>query len=60
MGYDFEINDSAELIFFKHLSELVEKLKLEPDAKIFGGMIKDATKTAWNARKEYGEVKDNL
>lgn len=60
VGYDFDVSREAELIFFKHLKELVDKLKLKPNAKIFGGMIKDTSKTEWDPKKEYGEVKDNI
>ncbi|MFC1682526.1 hypothetical protein ACFL0X_02830 [Nanoarchaeota archaeon] len=55
--YDFEIN--GESIFFSHLKELVKKLNLKSNAKIFGGLIKqDYGK--WPPRKEYGKIEDNL
>jgi hypothetical protein len=60
IGYDFQINKKIELIFFKHLNELVKKLKIKPKTKIFGGLIKDISKTEWEPRKDYGEVKSNL
>ncbi len=59
-GYDFQINNQIELILFSHLSELVEILKLRPDAKIFGGSINQKAGAKWLPRKEYGKIKDNL
>jgi len=57
--YEFEINDEAESTFFSHLKELVEKLNLKSNSKIFGGLIKqDSGK--WPPRKEYGKIEDNL
>jgi hypothetical protein len=58
VGYNFEINPKVETILFSHLEELVKRLKLEPDAKIFGGMIKQEAGKIWHPRKEYGQVKD--
>lgn len=58
IGYDFQINDEIESIFFNYLKELVEKLNLPPNTKLFGGWIKPETENTWNKRKEYGEVQD--
>lgn len=59
IGYDFEINKESESIFFSHLKELVEKLNLKSNAKIFWGYIKqDSGK--WLPRKEYGKIESNL
>jgi hypothetical protein len=58
VGYNFEINPEVETVLFSHLEELVKRLKLEPDAKIFGGMIKREAGKIWHPRKEYGQIKD--
>jgi hypothetical protein len=60
VGYDFEINKNAESLFFSHIHEIVKKLKLKSDAKIFGGLIKQENGNPWPSRKEYGKIKDNL
>jgi len=60
IGYDFEVNDEVEVIFFKHLKELVNKLNLSLDSKVFGGSIKQEHSAVWPSRKEYGSVKDCL
>lgn len=60
IGYDFQINERIESIFFRHLGELVEKLKLKPDAKISGGLIKQEPGQKWPPRKEYGKIQDNM
>jgi len=59
IGYDFEINKKIESIFFNHLKELTEELKLKSNAKIFGGLIKQKV-GKWPPRKEYGKIEDNL
>ncbi|MDP3026923.1 MAG: hypothetical protein Q8N63_04390 [Nanoarchaeota archaeon] len=59
-GYDFRINKEAEFAFFSHLEELVKELELKPDAKIFGGMIKQEAGKLYPPRKEYGKIEDNL
>ena len=59
VGYDFEINEEVESIFLSHLKELVEKLNLKFNAKIFGGLIKQDSRK-WPPRKEYGKIEDNL
>ncbi len=59
-GYDFKINKEAETTFFRHLKELAEKLKLNPDSQIFGGLIKQEAGKIWPPKKEYGKIKDNL
>jgi len=60
-GYNFKINKKIESIFFPHIRELVEKLKLKPNVKIFGGLVKqqEAGKI-WPPKKEYGKIEDNL
>ena len=60
VGYDFHINKEIELIFFSHLKELVEKLDIDPNAKIYGGAIKQKPGGRWPPRKSYGNIKENL
>lgn len=55
-GYDFRVDEHIEAIFFPHLKELAEKLGLDPNARIFGGLIKSAPGTIWPAAKEYGTL----
>ncbi|MFA5070331.1 MAG: hypothetical protein WC528_03540 [Patescibacteria group bacterium] len=60
VGYDFNVNSEAESSFFPHLNELSERLKLNNEAKIFGGLIKGDPGKKWPAIKKYGRIKDNL
>ncbi len=60
VGYDFNINNEIESIFFSHLKELVEKLNLKSNAKIFGGLIKQEVGKIWPPKKEYGKIEDNF
>jgi len=59
VGYNFEINSEAEIIFFSHIKELVKKLNLKSDSKIFGGLIKQNSDD-WPHRKEFGQIKYNF
>jgi hypothetical protein len=59
-GYDFNINNEIESIFFNHLKELVKFLKLKSTSKIFGGLIKQEPGSKWPSRKTYGQIQDNL
>ncbi|MFA5886156.1 MAG: hypothetical protein WC863_00020 [Patescibacteria group bacterium] len=60
IGYNFEINNDCEHVFFSHLKELVDKLKLSPEAKIFGGLIKSEPGQIWSPVKSYGKISENL
>jgi len=60
VGYDFEINDNTESIFFNHLAELVERLNLDTSAQIFGGLIKSEPGTIWPPAKSYGKIADKI
>lgn len=60
VGYDFEINEKTESVFFSHLGKLVGKLNVKPDARIFGGLIRQDAGNLWPPKKEYGKVKDYL
>ncbi|HBI16623.1 MAG: hypothetical protein UR60_C0001G0022 [Candidatus Moranbacteria bacterium GW2011_GWF2_34_56] len=60
VGYNFEINDIIELIFFNHLAELVKRLNLDTNAKIFGGLIKSEPGKIWTPIKSYGKIADKI
>ncbi|TAK97091.1 hypothetical protein EPO05_00120 [Patescibacteria group bacterium] len=60
VGYNFELNDYAESMFFAHLAELAEKLKLNSDARIFGGLTRSKSGEMWPAIKNYGSLSENL
>ena len=60
VGYNFQINKEIEEIFFSHLKELIEKVNLKPEARIFGGFIKQESGKEWPPRKDYGCVGDYL
>lgn len=57
---NWEINEKIENEFFKILPELVEKLKIKDQAKIFGGAIKQEVGKIWPPRKDYGTVGEIL
>ena len=58
IGYNFEVNEKVEKIFFPYLKELVETLRLNPENKVFGGFSKGPKGFA--PKKSYGVIKDNL
>jgi len=60
IGYDFEINEKVESIFFSHLKELIEILNLKSNANIYGGLIKQKSGKIWPSKKDYGTVEDNV
>lgn len=60
VGYDFGVNKESENIFFKHLKELSQKLKLNPDTRIFGGLIKQEAGKIWPPKKDYGKIRERL
>jgi hypothetical protein len=60
IGYNFEVNKNAEDIFFSHLKELSERLNLKPNARVYGGYIKQKSIQPWPPRKDYGKLEDNL
>jgi len=57
-GENWEINEEIEAKFFEIFDELVKKLKIKPEAKIGGGVIKGEIGDFWPPRKEYGCVSD--
>ena len=57
-GENWEVNEKIEAEFFGIFDELVKRLKISPEAKIGGGVIKGKTGDFWPARKEYGKVGD--
>lgn len=60
IGKDWEIDNEIEKKFFEILPELVEKLNINLDAIIGGGVMKGKIGDFWPARKEYGKIKDFL
>ncbi|EKE20943.1 MAG: hypothetical protein ACD_7C00420G0003 [uncultured bacterium] len=60
VGYNFDINESIEFIFFSHLTELVKRLNLNTNAQIFGGLIKSEPGTMWPPIKSYGKIVDKI
>lgn len=60
VGYNFEINESIEFIFFPHLAELVKRLNLNTGAQIYGGLIKSDPGTMWLPVKLYGKIEDKI
>jgi hypothetical protein len=60
IGYNFEINDVAETVFFSHLKELVKKLNLKSNMEVFGGLIKQEAGRIWPPIKKYGKIESNL
>lgn len=58
IGNNFEINKKTENIFFKHLKELVNRLSINIEAKIFGGLIKKEIGVIWPPLKIYGKIED--
>lgn len=60
IGYNFEINDIIEFIFFPHLSDLVKRLSLDTSAHLYGGLIKSEPGTIWPPVKLYGKIADKI
>ena len=60
VGFDFDVNEKTEIVFFSHLKELSEKLQLHPTAEIFGGLIKKKSGTLWLPKKAYGKIKETI
>lgn len=58
IGENWDINEEIEKKFFEILPELVEKLNIDQEAIIGGGTIKGKIGDFWEARKEYGKVKE--
>jgi hypothetical protein len=54
VGYEFQVNDKAESIFFSHLEALIKKLEIKDDAEIFGGLKKEKNKLI--PIREYGKL----
>lgn len=59
-GENWEINEKIEKDFFEILPELVEKLEIKNDTKVFGGAIKQEIGKIWPPRKDYGTVGEIL
>ncbi|RLG13498.1 MAG: hypothetical protein DRN66_04040 [Candidatus Nanohalarchaeota archaeon] len=56
VGYDFRITKKAEKEIMKHLPELVEKLNVSSEAKIYGGFTIKKAGEQWPPKKCYGTV----
>ena len=54
IGYDFIINENVEEVFFSYLGELIKRLKLDENAEVYGGWIKEKDVP----RKRYGKIKN--
>ena len=57
-GYDFKTSENVENIFFPLLEEIVTKLSLGLEGKIFSGFVKKASKIV--PIKYHGIIRDNL
>jgi len=57
VGKDFGINKKAEKEFFEHLEELAKRLRLGPNARIYGGMFRQRLGKQWSPKKRFGLVK---
>lgn len=60
IGYDFNVNDDIEAIFFSHIKELSEQLNLDENAHIYWGLTKSAPGTIWPPVREYGKVGEHI
>lgn len=60
IGYDFRVGPEAEKIFFNHLKELVGKLKVKPEGKIGGGLVRQVSGTKWPPARCYGLIREFL
>jgi len=60
IGYDFRVNKDIEKIFFYHLNELNDKLKLNFEAFIYGWLIKAEPGKIWPPAKKYGKISKYL
>lgn len=57
---DFAINKRAEYGIFKHLNDLINKLRIDKNFHIYGGFIKGEVGQKWLPIKDYGVLKDLL
>jgi hypothetical protein len=57
IGKDFGVNKKAEKEFFEHLGELTKRLRLGPNTRIYGGMIRQRPGKQWPPKKRFGSVK---
>ncbi len=60
IGYDFRVDKKAEKVFFAHLKELVRKLKVRPEGKVGGGLVRQVPGTKWPPARFYGLIKELL
>lgn len=59
-GLNFTIDTESQEELLKFLTEIVEKLKLNPKSKIFGGMIKQGKTGKWPPKIYLGTIKEIL
>ena len=57
-GEDFSIDEKSEKIFFRKLKEIIERLEIDSNTHIFGGMVKQEKLGKWPPKKDYGAAKD--
>jgi hypothetical protein len=55
-GYDFTVTASAEQEMLSLLSEVVQRLHIAGQTKLFGGKIFDSSGKMLRARKDYGQI----
>ena len=60
IDYDFQVTKESEDIFFRHLLELVERLKVKPNSIIGGGLNQGIPGEQWLPQKIYGTVEEVL
>ena len=57
-GFDFRITNDVEERFFPLLKELKERLELDENTRIFGGIKKLDKPGKWPPIKEYGTIEE--
>jgi isopentenyl-diphosphate delta-isomerase len=56
VGKKWELNEEIEKKFFEIFPELVKRLKLKDEVKIYGGAIEKEIGQIWPGRKYYGSI----
>lgn len=56
VGFDFRLTKKAETEFFDYLPALIKKFKIQPTARVFGGLVKGNADDNWPPRKKYGTI----
>jgi len=60
VGYDFDITEESEKLFFTYLSDLVRALEIKSSGIVSGGLVKAAPGVQWLPQKTYGTVEEVL